>query len=121
MKLVEFWYNYAVNGSGLANVGIFYIPSGGNIGYIYYDTVNNQWGLHYNSLHMLHVDILTAITEQLKTMNSRTAPPTGYYRCVGCGSLFKIQDVPYEEQAACEHDHCDGQVFCNEYKGWLYT
>lgn len=120
MKLIEPVFQYRPNGGGLANVALTYIPTGAVIGYLTTDIGSKNWGLYYIRTDLLHVDILQEITSILKTVNSRTAPPSGYYRCVGCGSLFKIQEVPYEEQSACEHDSCDGQVFCCEYSGWLY-
>jgi len=119
MKLVKPEHVYHLNGGGIARIVLKYIPSMGVVGNLIRDK-NGNWAFHYARTDLLHTDVLQEVVDILKTANSRTAPPTGYYRCVGCGSLFKIQEVPYESQCACEHTSCDGQVFCNEYKGWLY-
>jgi len=119
MKLVKPEQVYYRNGGGIARIVLKYIPSGGMIGTLIQGD-DKSWGLYYIREDLLHIDVLQEIVDLLTTANSRTAPPSGYYRCLGCGSLFKIQDVPYEEQAACEHDSCNGQVLCNKYKGWLY-
>ena len=121
MKTLEFHNNYHVNGAGLSTVSVIHADSNRVIGYLVSEPhIPESWGFYTDTGTILTIAMLTEITARLKCIVRKTftAPPTGFFKCIGCGVQVPVKPVPYEEQCDCPSPSCDGQLMCNEYTGW---
>lgn len=122
MSELAFKQVHHYNGTGVAHIQVTHADTHAQIGFIVPDPVVRGTWIFWAERQVMYTEqVSKELTTKLQCMNKPAfdAPSDGYYKCVACGVLVPIKDdTPYKEQAACPDHHCDGQVFCNEYKGW---